>query len=714
MPKQNDRPQAGARFNPCDLHFSNPHRRVTLNVALPLAVALLLCANGLGRSQSPSPSTAPNPKLPTLFLIGDSTVRNGRGDGAGGQWGWGDLIGPFFDQSKINIVNSAIGGRSSRTYMTDGHWDQVLGRLKPGDFVIMQFGHNDGGEINDTSRARGTLRGIGDETQEIDNLLTKTHEVVHTYGWYLRKFTADIRARGATPIICSLIPRKIWKDGKIVRNTDTYAGWAADVARAEHVALVDLNEIIALKYDELGPDKVEPLFADPHTHTSLAGAQLNARCVVEGLRSLKPNPLAAFIRSQPLNSAPPPAPLPAPRTTSLNFDFGPGKPAQGHIQVLSSTLYTAGLGYGFEHGSAVSCEGRDSAKSHIGSCSASEPFFFSVALPEGNYNVTVSLGDQAAESTTTVRAELRRLMLESIHAASGETQTRTFTVNVRTPRISTGGEVKLKDREKTSEAWAWDEKLTLEFRGTHPALRSLEIKSSDNAVTLFVLGDSTVCDQPQEPFNSWGQMLTRFFRPGIAIANHAESGESLKSSLGARRLDKVLSLIKPGDYLFIQYGHNDEKERGEGVGAFTTYKTDLKRFVAEARQRGGIPVLITPVHRRTFDAAGKITNSHGDYPEAVRQAAREDNVPLIDLNAMSKSFYEALGPEASKRAFAPGDGTHHNSYGSYELARSIVEGIKANKLGISKYLVNDLMPFDPRHPDPIEGFTARVGPARPM
>ncbi|HKF57048.1 MAG TPA: rhamnogalacturonan acetylesterase, partial [Blastocatellia bacterium] len=258
------------------------------------------------------------------------------------------------------------------------------------------------------------------------------------------------------------------------------------------------------------------------------------------------------------------------------------------------------------------------------------------------------------------------------------------------------------------------EKLTLEFRGTHPAIRSLEIKNANNAVTLFVLGDSTVCDQPQEPFNSWGQMLTRFFKPGIAVANHAESGESLKSSLGARRLDKVLSLIKPDDYLFIQYGHNDEKERGEGVGAFTTYKADLERFVTEARKRGGIPVLITPMHRRTFDSAGKITNSHGDYPEAVRQAAREDNVPLIDLNAMSKSFYEALGPEASKQAFAPGDGTHHNSYGSYELARCIVEGIKANKLGISKYLVDDVMPFDPSHPDPLERFTAKAGLPTPM
>src|SRR5262249_41994846 len=160
---------------------------------------------------------------------------------------------------------------------------------------------------------------------------------------------------------------------------------------------------------------------------------------------------------------------------------------------------------------------------------------------------------------------------------------------------------------------------------SHPAVSSIEIERVDDIPTIYLLGDSTVCDQPSEPYNSWGQMLPRFFEPSVAIANHAESGESLKSSLAARRLDKVLSLMKPGDYLFIQYAHNDEKEKGEGVGAFTTFKSDLKTFVTEARKRGGIPVLITPVQRRTF-ASGKITNSHGDYPEAVRLVAREDNV----------------------------------------------------------------------------------------
>ncbi|PYS66183.1 MAG: rhamnogalacturonan acetylesterase [Acidobacteria bacterium] len=390
--------------------------------------------------------------------------------------------------------------------------------------------------------------------------------------------------------------------------------------------------------------------------------------------------------------------------TNWKFDFGPGKVAPGYTQVLADTVYSKELGYGFEPGAKVTCldrGGKNALRSDF--CTSDQPFYFSVALPEGNYDVTVTLGDAQEETTTTVKAELRRLMLERVQTARGKFVTRRFTVNVRTPQIAGDGEVKLKDREKTTEWWAWDEKLTLEFNNSHPSVCAIEIARVE-APTIYLLGDSTVCDQPSEPYNSWGQMLTRFFKPGIAIANNAESGESLRSSLGAHRLDKVLSTMKPGDYLIIQYGHNDEKEKGEGIGAFTTYKADLKKFVAGARKRGGIPVLVTPVQRRTFDQQGKVTNSHGDYPEAVRQLAREENVPLIDLNVMSKTLYEAWGAEPSKRAFAPNDNTHHDNYGSYELAKCVVKGIRAGKIGLVKFLVTDIAAFDPSRPDPIDSF----------
>ena len=228
--------------------------------------------------------------------------------------------------------------------------------------------------------------------------------------------------------------------------------------------------------------------------------------------------------------------------TSFKFDFGPGAVKKGYTQVLATTVYTKEQGYGFEPGSSVRCVdrgGNDALRADF--CTSDRPFYFSVALPEGNYDVTITFGDREGETVTTVKAELRRLMLERVETARGHLETRTFTVNVRTPQIATGGEVKLKDREKTTEAWAWDDKLTLEFNGARPTICAVEIKKAD-VPTLFLLGDSTVCDQPREPYNSWGQMLTRFLKPGIAVANHAESGESLRSSLGARRLDKVLRL----------------------------------------------------------------------------------------------------------------------------------------------------------------------------
>ena len=245
-----------------------------------------------------------NPKLPTLFLVGDSTVRNGHGDGAGGQWGWGDTLADLFDTSKINVVNRAIGGRSSRTYITEGHWQDTMALMKSGDIVLFQFGHNDSGPLDDTSRARGSIPGIGDEVREIENPILKRHEVVHSYGWYMRQYVVETKAKGATPVLCSPIPRKIWKDGKVVRNEENYGGWARQIAVQQHVAFVDLDEIIAHHYDALGEAKVEPLFADPHTHTSRSGAELNSECVISGLKGLPNDPLAAYLSLKAANIKP--------------------------------------------------------------------------------------------------------------------------------------------------------------------------------------------------------------------------------------------------------------------------------------------------------------------------------------------------------------------------------------------------------------------------
>ncbi len=353
-------------------------------------------------------------------------------------------------------------------------------------------------------------------------------------------------------------------------------------------------------------------------------------------------------------------------------------------------MYTKDRGYGYEPGNVPTVTASVAM--------SDKPFYFSVALPEGNYTVTATLGGALEASTTTVKAELRRLMLENVHADAGKTVERKFTVNVRTAAIAGGGKVKLKGRETTSEAGSWDEKLTLEFNGDHASVSALSIAKAD-VPTVYILGDSTVCDQPTEPWNSWGQMLTRFLGPGVAVSNHAESGESLRSSLGAHRLDKVLSTMKAGDYLLIQFGHNDMKEKGAGVGAFTTYKADMKKYVDGAKSKGGIPVVITSMNRKSMDSSGHVTNTLGDYPEAVRQLAKEEKVALIDLNAMSKTLYEAIGPANIGKAFQ--DGTHHNGYGSYELAKCVIVGIQEAKLDLAKYVAEDWQGFDPGHPDPI-------------
>ena len=383
--------------------------------------------------------------------------------------------------------------------------------------------------------------------------------------------------------------------------------------------------------------------------------------------------------------------------TDLKFQFAPGKVAPGYTQVAADTAYNADQGYGFEPGSKVKSvdEGGDDPL-HAGFVTSDKPFYFSIKLPEGNYNVTLTLGDAKGTSDTTVKAELRRLMLQGVRTASGQIVTRTIVVNLRQPKISTGGSVSLKGREETTEAWAWDDKMELEFNGPHPAVDAIEISKAD-VPTIYILGDSTVCDQPAEPWNSWGQMLPRFFKPGIAVANHAESGETLRSSLGAKRLAKVLSLIKPGDYLFIQFGHNDMKAgaREPATGAYTDY---LKEFAEGAKAKGATPVLITPVNRKQMKD-GKVVNTLQGYPDAVRQAAKDWNMPLIDLNAMSKTLYEAIGPENIGKAFQ--DGTHHNNYGSYELAQCIIDGIRQDHLPIEKFIVDDVPPFDPAHPDPI-------------
>ena len=646
--------------------------------------------------------SAANPKLPSIFLVGDSTVRTGRGDGERGQWGWGEYFPKYLDLDKVNVVNRAVGGTGIRSFRDIGHWAFVEKKLKPGDIVLIQFGHNDNGP-------KAPLKGTGEETEEREDPTTKEKTPMHSWGWYLRCYISEIRAKGATPVICSLIPRNMWKDDKVVRTSNAHADWARVVAQAEGVAFVDLYEIIASRYDELGREKVKAFFADGSTHTSAAGAELNAQCVIAGLKALPKNPVEAFLRSGAGEAA-----------SSFKFDFGPGATAAGYTQVKADTVYSAERGYGFEPGAVLKDVDRGGDPLRGDFVTGEGLFKFSVAVPEGNYRVSVTLGDMNEAAVATVKAETRRLMAETVETAAGLFETRTFVVNVRTPKLSPGNEIKLDVREvnpQTHEAVTatWDEKLTLQFTNKRPCVCAVEIERINDAITVFLIGDSTVTDQASEPYGSWGQNLPRWFKPPVVIANHAESGQTLKAFRFQRRWDKVMSQLKPGDYVFMQFGHNDLNKTGHDAmwaredaagdwinthaDANTDYKWLLAAYAVEVKRRGATPVIISPMTKINIRSGQPNIAGLGDYPKAAAEAATLSGAAYIDLNGMSIELMKALGEKLAPKAYV--DGLHSNSYGAYLFSRCIVEGIRAAHLDLVRYLTEDAGTFELSHPLPL-------------
>lgn len=350
------------------------------------------------------------------------------------------------------------------------------------------------------------------------------------------------------------------------------------------------------------------------------------------------------------------------------------------------------------------------------------PTFFSVDVPDGNYRVTVELGSKKKAAKTMVRAENRRLMVEETATAKGKTKTFTFAVNKRTPEYTYTdkegehkGTVKIKERER--DYFTWDDKLTLEFTGEAPAVKSLRIERDSTARQLFLCGNSTVVDQFSEPFTSWGQMITRWFTPDLVVCNHAESGLTARTFLGSNRLDKILSQLREGDYVVCEFGHNDEKEHRPGDGAWYHYAYMLKTYIDRVREKGGNIIFCTPTQRRRFDEATKtkIENTHGDFPAAMKAVAEREGVPVIDLNATTKTFFETLGYEDSKKALVHyplgtfanqkrelADNTHFNPYGAYEIAKMVVEGLKAINSPLTQYLKDDWAGFTPSEPDPFD------------
>lgn len=382
--------------------------------------------------------------------------------------------------------------------------------------------------------------------------------------------------------------------------------------------------------------------------------------------------------------------------------------------------YSVENGYGYDLTDAQNLSAKQQA-----------PFYFSAKVADGNYRVTVTVGSKKRAAETMVRAENRRMMSGKITTKKGEMKTMTFVVNKRNVDYTTtdgkGNSVQGKVRIKPGEvgSLSWDEKLTLEFNGANPAVQSITIEPENDAVTLFLCGNSTVVDQGKEPWASWGQMFTYWFstipadakEKPVAVCNLAESGLTAGSFFAQNRLEYILSVMKPGDYVFCEFGHNDEKEKGPGTGAWYHYAVNLKKYVDLVREKGGNIIFCTPTQRRFFESDGTLRNTHGDFPAAMKAVAERENVQLIDLNASTKTLFETMGSEGSKhllvhypmgtfpwqtREFA--DNTHFNPFGAYEVSKLIVMGLKQLNSPLVKYLRSDWQDFTPTQPDDHQQF----------
>jgi len=542
----------------------------------------------LGQGGNAQPA---NPALPTLWIIGDSTVRNGNGSNPGnGQWGWGAPIEYYFDRSKINVVNRAIGGTSSRSFFA-ASWPTVLANVKKGDFVIMQFGHNDNnGVFTDAGGYRASLNGAGPETEDVTNRSGQA-ETVHTFGWYLSQYIEQAKAKGATPMVCSLIPRKIWENGKIVRANAgyfAYADWAGDVAKKENVPFIDLNAITAAKYNALGADKVEPLFVptpSEHTHTNWYGAVINAESVIGGLKLLAKNPLAAYFS---------------------------------------------------DRGNAIAAA--DPAKSPLD-------------------------GTSTVQSTAAADA----LYTPGAVAAAPAPTPAPAPVAAAAPR------------------------------GANPALPS-----------LFVVGDSTASNGADL---GWGSHLGSFFDPAkINVLNRAHGGASARSFVNAYWA-AMMKEIKPGDYILVQFGHNDGGTPGQGtrperpdlagLGEDTMDITDaagnpetvhsfgwyIRKYISDGQSKGATVIIVTPTPTNNWNN-GKIGRGLGKFGPWLLEVAKAQNVRGVDFNSIVAEEYDAMGQDKVAALYQT-DRTHSTPPGADFNAAHVVAGLKALKGDLLGRYLND-------------------------
>ena len=354
------------------------------------------------------------------------------------------------------------------------------------------------------------------------------------------------------------------------------------------------------------------------------------------------------------------ATLNAASSSNWKFDFGSGSVQTGYTQVLPSTAYNSTTGYGFASTSGLTSVSRGAPDALRGDyITSSSAFKFSANVPNGNYNVTVTTGDNTASSDTSIKSEVERIVAQNIRTTAGQFSQYSFTVNIK------------------------DGVLDLTFSGPAAKVNGIDIQATSTAITMFLAGDSTVCDQTTLPYAGWGQEFTSYLNAGVAVANYADSGETSASFWNGFYVPGIQPRIKANDYLFIQFGHNDEK-------SLTTdqYKSWLQKYVDDAKAHGAKPVLVTPLERIVFSGS-TLTWSHGAFPDAMKQVASANGVPCIDLTTKSHNLWQSIGSSAVTAYFVSGDKTHTNSSGALLAAGLVRDGIRELNLSpLASYLIS--------------------------
>ncbi|HTB63661.1 MAG TPA: rhamnogalacturonan acetylesterase [Opitutales bacterium] len=567
-----------------------------------------------------------NAALPTIWIIGDSTVRNGQGSNPGnGQWGWGAPIEYYFDRAKINVVNRALGGTSSRTFY-NSNWPAVLSNVKQGDFLFIQFGHNDkNGDLTGANATIGSLNGIGDETEQVSGRGGQP-ETVHTFGWYMMQMVEQAKAKGVTPIVCSFIPRKIWADGKVIRaNADyfPYADWAGDLAKKENVAYIDLNAITGRKYNALGPDKVEPLFVptpSEHTHTNWYGAVINAESVIGGLKLLAVDPLAPYF-------------------SAIGQSIPAADPAKDPLDGTSTVTSTAAADALYNPANAAPASG------------AVSPIGIASAAPAGKPSIYI-IGDSTANTRSAVILGWGFPFVDYFDSAKVQIFNKAIAARSSRSFIAEGH---------------WDPVLA-------------QLKPGDYVLLQFGHNDtgtpsaSRAGDRPSLP--GLGEETQDVPLPqgaavtvGLAPAKDGDAGPAATVHTYGWYMRKYIA---------------DAKAKGANVVVLAVTTRDIwsnpnATFGTAVSQTATI-VTQTDKYNIADDKVERgLDDGHGhNFRDESREIAKAANVPFVDLTDINADLYEKMGREKTM-LFFPQDHTHSSPAGADFNAANIVAGLKALK-----------------------------------